>query len=96
MLLFDNGNAQEQTRILEFQLNEKNQSVITWKEMMVDGKYSFATGSVMKTEANTYVIGWGTGSVHSLMSEIDFDTREVVAEMIPAYGQYSYRVVKFQ
>ena len=96
LLLFDNGNAQEQTRILEFQLNEKNQSVITWKEMMVDGKYSFATGSVMKTEANTYVIGWGTGSVHSLMSEIDFDTREVVAEMIPAYGQYSYRVVKFQ
>lgn len=64
--------------------------------MIVAGKYSFATGSVMKTEADTYVIGWGTGSVHSLMSEIDFENREVIAEMIPAYGQYSYRVVKFK
>ncbi len=48
----------------------------------------------MKTEADTYVIGWGTGSVHSLMSEIDFENQEIIAEMIPAYGQYGYRVVK--
>ncbi|WP_281693534.1 arylsulfotransferase family protein [Holdemania filiformis] len=96
LLLFDNGNANEQTRILEFKLNEKSRSVTSFQEMIVAGKYSFATGSVMKTEADTYVIGWGTGSVHSLMSEIDFENREVIAEMIPAYGQYSYRVVKFK
>lgn len=68
----------------------------SFQERIVAGKYSFATGSVMKTEADTYVIGWDTGSVHSLMSEIDFENREVIAEMIPAYGQYSYRVVKFK
>lgn len=96
ILLFDNGNANEKTRVLEFTLNESDLYLEDFKEYVVEGKYSMATGSAMKTESDTIVIGWGLGSYHSLMSELDINTNKIISEIIPPVEQYSYRVVKFK
>ncbi len=94
LLLFDNGNDSQLTRILEFNLNENTLTVDGFSEFVDQRKFSYATGSVVKTEIDTYVIGWGYGSSHSIVSEIDPNTNEVYCEIIPEYNVFSYRVIK--
>ncbi len=94
LLLFDNGVDSQLSRILEFGLNEDTMSLNSFSEFVDVSKNSFATGSVTKTNLGTYVIGWGMGTPHSLMSEIDPITNEVYCEIIPEYSVYAYRIVK--
>ncbi len=94
LLLFDNGVATKQTRILEFMLNESTKEIISTQEFLIPGVYASATGSVVKTEEGTYVIGWGAGNSRSLMSEVDPITNEIHCELLSDQGRISYRITK--
>ncbi len=94
ILLYDNGNANNQSRVIELTLDEVNKAVLNFEEFVDHRQFSFATGAVVKTDIGSYVIGWGIGSQHSIMSEINPDTNEVYCELIPEANVYAYRVVK--
>ncbi len=88
--VFDNGNANAQTRIVEYWLNEDGLTLEGFKEYKIDGYFSFATGSVQRIDNNSdvFVIGWGyrivgqdgTNSLYPQFSEIDFSTGRTLFE----------------
>lgn len=65
LTVFDNGNENEQTRIVEYTLNEEDRTLTDFKFYQIDGYFSPATGSVQKlpVENDVFVIGWGTRDV---------------------------------
>ncbi len=99
LILFDNGNEHEQTRILEFELDEENMEVLDFKEFKIDDYFGMFTGSVQKIdeENDVFVIGWGMNRNHyNLMSEIDFKNMEVKTEVITNdLGDDTYRFLKY-
>jgi len=100
LLIFDNGTANEQTRILEVTLDEENTEVLEFEEFLVEGNYGAYTGSVQKIdeENDVFVIGWGMErNHHALMSEIDFKNKIILSEVIePTKTIDSYRFMKFE
>ena len=88
VLAFDNGNATQQTRIVEYQLDEENKQVQSFTSYQIDGYFSPATGSVQKldTENDVYMIGWGTRMVNKSnylypqFAEIDFTNEKTLFE----------------
>lgn len=101
LLLFDNGTANEQTRIIEATLDEKNKKVEVYKEYQIDGAFSRYTGSVQKIdeENDVFLIGWGMSreNQHAMMSEIDFKNNKVLTEIIEGnIDNDSYRFSKFK
>lgn len=101
LILFDNGNAgeREQSRILEFELDEKNMEVLDFKVFQIDDYFGQFTGSVQKIdeENDVFVIGWGmTRNHYNLMSEVDFKNNEIKTEVITNdLGDNTYRFLKY-
>ena len=100
LILFDNGNKHEQSRILEFTLDEQNMEVLDFKEFKINNYFGQFTGSVQKIdeENDIFVIGWGMNRNHyNLMSEIDFKNNEVKTEVITNnLGDNTYRFLKYK
>ncbi len=58
--IFDNGNINKKTRIIEILLDQENKKVLDFKEYYYENHYSSGRGSSQKLDENTYFIGWGT------------------------------------
>jgi hypothetical protein len=101
--IFDNGNDNQQTRIAEFWLDEKNLLVKDFKSYQIDGYLSVATGSVQRlsNDEDVFVIGWGTRVGENLshfpaMSEVNFSTGETTfALYFDNSSLQTYRCVKY-
>ncbi len=101
LLIFDNGTANEQTRIIEATLDEENKTVEVYKEYQIDDAFSRYTGSVQKIdeENDVFLIGWGMGreNQYALMSEIDFKNNKVLTEVLEEQIETdTYRFLKFK
>lgn len=88
--VFDNGNANAQTRVVEYWLDENAQKLMNFKEYKVDGYFSFATGSVQRIDNDNdiFLIGWGfravgedgTNNLYPQFSVIDFTEEKTLFE----------------
>lgn len=62
ILVYDNGNLHKpsQTRVVEYELDEENMiATLVWS-YQIDGRFTFATGSVQRLPGGHTLIGWGT------------------------------------
>lgn len=101
LIIFDNGNINKQTRIIETDLNEEKHKIKDYKEFQIDDAFSKFAGSVQKTdeENDVFLIGWGLEreNQHALMSEIDFKNDKIITEVIEGdMENSSYRFLKFK
>lgn len=103
--VFDNGNANAQTRIVEYTLDEEEMELVSFKEYQIDGYFSAFTGSVQRIdmEQDVYMIGWGTRTAEDVnglypqCSEIDFSSGKTLFELRFADPTIStYRCVKYK
>ena len=96
LTIFDNGVANEQTRALEFKLDEKNKKVIEFNEYKIDGYFSGVQGSTAKINDDIFLSGWGGNKSHDIMfSEVDYKTNKVLFEAKNKKNSTTYRVYKF-
>ncbi len=101
--VFDNGTDYEQTRALEYVLDEENLTLIECNAYQIDGWYASARGSAicLDQDTSTYLMGWGqTAANNVVFTEINFSTGEVLFELMDLdYAEdgmaSSYRVYKF-
>lgn len=106
LLLFDNGvtkNPQE-SRIVEYELNETNLTANLVYEYKENGRYSDIMGSAQKLNNGNYFIGWGgniTSQINANKSDItEIDTNgNIVLDISfsnnPDSFTYSYRALKY-
>lgn len=62
LLLFDNGNARARTRILEFELDEANRKLLSFREVHVKDparRCSVFAGSAQDLGGDGHLVGWG-------------------------------------
>lgn len=105
VLVFDNGNANQQTRIVEYELDEESKQLQSFTAYQIDGYYSATTGSVQKldSEKDVYMIGWGgrvvsdANYLYPQFSEIDFSSGKTLFEFRFTNPQLNtYRCVKYK
>lgn len=92
LLLFDNGatDIREQSRILEFDLNENTKEIIAFRSMdLPDNIFAQFMGSVQKIEDHYFI---GCGAVPKVL-EIKSTTGEVVLDI--DLDETTYRAYKF-
>lgn len=101
--VFDNGNANQQTRVVEYWLDEENRTLKDFKSYQIDGYFSFATGSAQRidNEKDVFMIGWGFRDVaeknflYPQFSEIDFASGKTLFEFrFQDTSLSTYRCVK--
>jgi arylsulfate sulfotransferase len=93
LLLFDNGEVKQRaySRILEFQLDEANKTVLNFSSFNVPGAFAQYMGSVTKnSKQNTYFIGGGSAKY---LVEVNYLTGEKIFEM--QLKENSYRSFKY-
>lgn len=99
--LFDNGNANGQTRAVEITIDEETMTVTEYNAYEVEGVYSAAQGSAIRLddEEAIFLMGWGTWTTDGVIfSEINFDTGEVYFQLMDLdcdSSECTYRVYKF-
>lgn len=101
--VFDNGNDYEQTRILEYVLDEETKTLTSFTAYEIEDWYASAMGSALRLSADEplYLVCWGqVDSNGILFSEINFETGEVLFQLMDItstsdYFVASYRVYKF-
>lgn len=101
--VFDNGNDNEQTRAVEYLLDEETLTVLAFNSYQIDGVYSSAKGSAQRVSEDEaiYVMGWGEASADQIIfTEINFDTGEILFQLMnfdcgENYHADSYRVYKY-
>lgn len=85
LTVFDNGNVNNQSRIVEYWMDEEKKNIDKWGEYKIDGYFSYATGSAerLSVEENIFLIGWGLteNKLQPSATEINFDTGEVYFEI---------------
>lgn len=102
--IFDNGNANQQTRVAEYWLDEENHILTDFRSYQIDGYYSWATGSAQRltNEADVFMIGWGLRAdsapyLQPNCSEIDFTNGKTLFELrFDDNNIDTYRCVKYQ
>lgn len=103
--VYDNGNKNSQSRVVEYWLDEENHQLKEFREYQVDGYYSSATGSAHRLDdtEDVYMIGWGfrtAGDVNGLypqFSEINFTSGKTLVEFRFKDSAIStYRCVKIK
>ena len=96
--LFDNGNKNKKSRILELKIDEVNKKLINYKEFYLNNHFSPACGSVDKIDEkkNVFMVGWGIGDFSSLenATEVDYSSNKKIFELIFEKNINTYRVVK--
>lgn len=101
--VYDNGNINSQSRVVEYWLDEDNLTLKDFKSYQVDGYYAWATGSAQRIDdtQDVFVIGWGYRSADDIllfpnMSEINFTTGETLFEFrFKDRTLSTYRCVKY-
>ena len=99
ILLFDNGNDNQQTRVLRFKLDEENKTVLDFREYKINSKFSMACGSVQSydLENEIFTIGWGMSSKDKvIMSVVDFKSNKILAEIHTDKPISTYRSLIFK
>ena len=83
LLLFDNGVTKnpQQSRIVEFELNETNLTANLVYEYTEPSRYSDIMGSVQKLSNGNYCIGWG-GNITSQSNANKSDITEVDSDVV--------------
>ncbi|MCF0171393.1 MAG: aryl-sulfate sulfotransferase [Bacteroidaceae bacterium] len=98
--LFDNGNKNKKSRILELKIDEVNKKLINYKEFYLNNHFSPACGSVNKIDEkkNVFMIGWGIGDFSNLenATEVDYSSNKKIFELIFEKNINTYRVVKIK
>lgn len=91
ILLFDNGfeATRPYSRIVEFQLDEVNKKITSFKAFKLPGKFAPFAGSVQKY-GNYYLV---SGGVSSYIQEINYKTGEITFEKQLKGG--TYRIWKY-
>ena len=75
--VFDNGNKNELTRVLTWQVDTKGKTVGLVDARSFNGKFSRACGSAQQVSGSIYVISWGAATKdNEYMSVVDFATGE--------------------
>lgn len=106
LLLFDNGvtKTPQQSRIVEFDINEDNFTTTIVNQYTETGRYFDIMGSAQKLQNGNYFIGWG-GNITSQVNANKSDITEVDASgnilldisfsNNPNSFTYSYRALKY-
>lgn len=88
--------TQEVSSIIEIDIDEETKEVIAYQEYDYDKRFSAFSGSVEKTQENTYFICWGNAATGgALFSEIDFANKKTLFELVVDSGFVSYRAHKY-
>ncbi|MFI3173467.1 MAG: aryl-sulfate sulfotransferase, partial [Eubacteriales bacterium] len=101
LTFYDNGNAYEQTRVVQVILDEENMTISEYIAYGTERKYTWYMGSAMclDQDAGLYLMGWGGRTEDgAIFSEINYVTGETLFElydMDTGYENSSYRVYKF-
>ncbi|MFC4639814.1 aryl-sulfate sulfotransferase [Deinococcus hohokamensis] len=98
LVIFDNGNASNRSRVVDVVLDETNKRVLDFRTYShPNGGPSLFAGSAQKINATTFFVGWGghpgnpTGAD---VSEIDTTNGQATFEMMFPTARYSYRAFK--
>lgn len=98
ILLFDNANQTDESRILEFKIDEKNRKITDFKEYKLGMKSTFM-GSAQKLDENKdiYTICYGGGPFKNpVLEEKDINSNEVYFSFNLLNSKYLYRVYKIK
>ena len=97
LTLFDNGNSQQETRVISYLLNKDNTTSKAVRIYSFPGKYSQACGSVQHLQDNLYVIGWGWATKDAkCMSVYDFSAgKELLSITLDNPQNITYRCVYY-
>lgn len=96
IILFDNGNSTDESRILEFKIDEENKEILEFNEYDLKVNSTFM-GSAQKLDKNEdiYVICYGGGPFKGpLLEEKNIKTNEVYFSFNFINSKYLYRVYK--
>jgi arylsulfate sulfotransferase len=88
--VFDNGNTNAQTRVVEYWLDENTHELKKFSEYKIDGYFSYATGSTQRLDkdSDVFLVGWGfravgsdgTNNLYPQFSVIDFSQGKTLFE----------------
>lgn len=93
IMVFDNGNRTEQTRIGRYHIDESGKRLLSYEEKKIAGKYSSACGAVQHLRDDLYMIGWGrTENDAVCMSVYDFaNEHEWISVELANPRNFTYR-----
>ena len=96
--VFDNGNKNELTRVLTWQVDTKGKTVGLVDARSFNGKFSRACGSAQQLSGSIYVISWGAATKdNEYMSVVDFATGEKLLSVTQDDPQnFTYRCVYYE
>lgn len=98
VMVFDNGNKNELTRVLTWRIDEQGRVVETVDAHSFNGKFSRACGSAQRVDGSIYVVSFGAATKdNEYMSVIDFATGEKLLSVTQDDPQnFTYRCVYFE
>ena len=98
IMVFDNGNKNELTRVLTWRIDEQGRVVETVDAHSFNGKFSRACGSAQRVDGSIYVVSFGAATKdNEYMSVIDFATGEKLLSVTQDDPQnFTYRCVYYE
>lgn len=100
LTIFNNGNKDKESSIMEIKLDEKNKTIKEFKNYKINSHFSQFCGSVQKVDEkeDIFVIGWGVGDFHynENMTEINLKTKNKLFELLFQGSKITYRIVKYK
>ena len=95
---FDNGNKNQSSRIVSYQLDTENKKLKSFKEYALGDKFSMACGSAQHIIDEIYVIGWGMPTKDSqCMTVYDFSKgEELMTVSLKDEPYVTYRCVYYE
>ena len=98
IVIFDNGNRNQRTRICSYEPDMSNKTLSDFNEYAVDGKFSTACGSAQHLYDDTYMIGWGYATKDPVcMSVYDFAAdKELISVELGNPQNFTYRCVYYE
>ena len=98
IMAFDNHNSTERTRIVTYDVDMHTQTLNSFKEYRIDGKFSSACGSAQRVSGDLFMIGWGcTENDAVCFSVYDFASdKELMSMTLDAPQNFTYRCVYYE
>ncbi|MBF6593850.1 MAG: aryl-sulfate sulfotransferase [Thermaceae bacterium] len=102
LTIFDNGVANQQTRLLDIGYNEQTKQITSYQAYAPIHKYSFIMGSVQHLSNGRLFVGWGQREPNDAdITEVDPTTNQLSFQLFfgiaPGGGSYySYRALKYE
>ncbi len=101
LTIYDNGNTNEQSRLLEYTLDGENKKILEFNSYQIDGYHGSIRGSVnrISTSENIFLAAWGqTQENRAFITEYNFDTNTKIIEFYDNTSELdskTYRVHKY-